>query len=240
MDSKPKDDIAARKRKPSKRSVTCGIALLIIGACAILYPFARAWYYEYKQAKLLNDFNHAALLNSPRGEHITGSQQIIPLDYTDSLPVKQLTADGVYEEDTDPGLSDEYILANAIGAIKIPSINLESIILKGDTPNNLDIGICEVEGSVGMGDAGNYILAGHKSRIKGRHFSRLHEVRLGDDIIVSDGIKTYTYRVTNIYKVLEADTWIMDDGSKPEITLITCDYTQNPIGRLAVRAELID
>jgi sortase A len=76
--------------------------------------------------------------------------------------------------------------------------------------------------------------------MKGRHFNRLQELSGGEIVLISDGQKTYQYEVYEILKVTAEDVWILENIANDSIlTMITCDYTQKPIGRLAVRARLI-
>jgi len=127
------------------------------------------------------------------------------------------------------------------GILTIDKIRLEVPIINKYSIENLNISICSVVAANNMGQAGNYVLAGHKSRIRGRHFSRLLELKVGDRIVTQSKEAKYTYKVTDVFSVTPLDTWVMaNDGDKKIITLITCDYTKNPIGRLIVRGELIE
>ncbi|MDR2750394.1 MAG: class D sortase, partial [Clostridiales bacterium] len=146
--------------------------------------------------------------------------------------------DGIIQENTQPVYDEGTMLADMLGVVTIDKISLRSPILAGDSAANLDLGICVLKGSPEMGKLGNYILAGHKSRIYGRHFSRLSELVAGDIVNLSNGIETFKYQVVDKLHVTADDVWVLENTPDESLlTLITCDYTQKPIGRLIVRAK---
>lgn len=111
------------------------------------------------------------------------------------------------------------------GVIEIPKINLKRYLYKVDAyQNNVDKNI-EVLKSSDMPDVkdGNLILAGHNGNTSVGHFRNLHNLSLGDDIIVNYKGKSYNYEVSKIYDVLKTGTVaIKRDKNKNTITLITC------------------
>jgi sortase A len=219
-----------------------GAAVTAAGLLFAAFPWLKAGYYEYKKDKTLNEWDAYALLTSPDGAEIAKGMEIpqAPVYSAMSFTAKQLDKDGVLAEEVNPKIDTNYMLANMTGTITIKSVNLRSPILKGDTESNLDLGICELDETIPMGGQGNYLLAGHKSRVYGRHFSRLHEVSPGDVVQVSDGINSYKYEVFEKLHVSADDTWILGDTSDSIMTMITCDYTQQPVGRLVVRARIVN
>ncbi len=125
------------------------------------------------------------------------------------------------------------------GLLIIEKIELEVPIIKGATEGNLNISVSSVEHTGKPGEEGNYCIAGHKSRIYGKHFSRLHELEEGDAIQVYDGRKLYKYTVYNKFRVKAEDVWVLEhDGNGRIITLITCDYSTKPKGRLIVKGSM--
>lgn len=112
-----------------------------------------------------------------------------------------------------------------LGVIEIPKINLKRYLYKVDAyQNNVDKNI-EVLKSSDMPDVkdGNLILAGHNGNTSVGHFRNLHNLSLGDDIIVNYKGKSYNYEVSKIYDVLKTGTVaIKRDKNKNTITLITC------------------
>lgn len=112
-----------------------------------------------------------------------------------------------------------------LGVIEIHKINLKRYLYKVDAyQNNVDKNI-EVLKSSDMPDVkeGNLILAGHNGNTSVGHFRNLHNLSLGDDIIVNYKGKSYNYEVSKIYDVLKTGTVaIKRDKNKNTITLITC------------------
>jgi sortase A len=235
-----------RKKNGKKRFVwraATGSLIIILGLFIAIYPFAKSAFYEYKKDKLLKDWGAYVLLNGPGGQQISAGAEIAsPVPDPFKRPTfTKVGEDGVIEEDTQPSFDEGAMLADMLGVITIDKINLRSPILSGDSAANLDLGICVVKGSPEMGQMGNYILAGHKSRIYGRHFSRLSELAKGDIVLLSNGMETFRYEVVEKLKVTADDVWVLQNTPNERLlTLITCDYTQNPIGRLIVKAKPAD
>jgi sortase A len=228
-----------------KKSVTLrivsGVAVLAIGLIVVLYPMIRSAYYDYNKNKILNQWGTYVMLNSPGREQIAKGLEISAPDPDPFVRpgFARVGEDGVIMENTQPVYDEGMMMADMKGIITISKIELRLPILDGDTPANLDIGACVLKGSPEMGQLGNYILAGHKSRIYGRHFSRLNELVIGNEIILSNGLESFKYKVTDKLQVTEDDVWVLNDTpDEATLTLVTCDYTQTPIGRLIIVAKL--
>ena len=122
------------------------------------------------------------------------------------------------------------------GILFIETLDIVSPILRGATKRNLDIATCVLTRSPQIGEIGNYILAGHASRIYNRHFNRLHQLKIGDTVVVSNGKNLYSYTVFEIHQVKPKEVWVLEDTPDHyTLTLITCDYTVKPTGRLVIR-----
>jgi len=90
---------------------------------------------------------------------------------------------------------------------------------------------------------GNIVLAGHVESYTGAPgpFAHLFEAKLGDLIILREGIREEHFRVTDIERVDPNDvSWLAQDGRR-RLTLITCTEWDNKSrtyqGRLLVVAE---
>lgn len=115
--------------------------------------------------------------------------------------------------------------SEVVGVLRIPIIELEQPVLKGATEHNLNLSVATVEPTGKPGADGNFALAGHNSRTYGRHFNRLAELKIGDELFVDTRRETYAYRVTDVYVAGAEDVWVLDDSMDgAEITLITCHY----------------
>ncbi len=89
------------------------------------------------------------------------------------------------------------------------------------------------------GTRGNISIAGHIG-YKDTIFNHLPEAVVGDEIILSIGQRERRYRVTDIWTVEPADTWVMRPTSTEMLTLITCVPIREYTHRLIVRAVPIE
>ena len=233
-----KDNMTAvRARKKPAKILLIRLAFLLICAGLIIavYPYAASIYFNYRQQNLINEW-------------MLGSAEISNREVPDSSDIRaavfsiedEILDDSLFQEDINAFFDFGHALSVMTGILKIPSLNLSSPILVGDTEQNLNIGICEVRGSSPPGEPGNYILAGHYSRIRGRHFNRLPEIQPGASVFISQFGSSFEYIVDEILFVRPEDTWAVPINI-PEYmaTLITCDYSQGePYGRVIVRCLL--
>ena len=219
-----------KKLLNSKIAKLIAVALIVIGLCIALRPSYLAWRFSRMQAQMLDAWHATSEFTG--GDNRAG--------WGSSIAIVGGNADDIWAEDTNPKIDLNYIINNMDGTLLIPKINLNMPIINKYTIKNLNIAPCTVIEKNKMGQKGNYVLAGHRSRIRGRHFSRIIELNPGDLIITENKEARYTYQVTDNFLVMPEDTWVMDnDGDKKLITLITCDYRMQPTGRLIIRGELI-
>ncbi|MCL2775361.1 MAG: class D sortase [Oscillospiraceae bacterium] len=231
---------------PKKLAITLAVLIILTGFGIAVYPYAKTLYYEYQQRDLMNKWQlKIAGIGYQNSNKDSQNSQTVPVSETSAnsgvngVNGGDLNDDGVLEGDVNAPFNVTYALNNMVGTLKIPSIDFTSPILKGDTPDNLNIGVCEVAGSTTMGGIGNYIIAGHYSKIRGRHFNRLPEIQIGASVFISDGFNTYEYKVYEILHVKAGDApAISSDLKERTATLITCDYAVNPIGRVIVKCEM--
>ena len=221
-----------------KRNYKILLAALIIitGICIIMYPQIQARRFDRIHRQVLRNWNSFEPQNNSGEQNITGSSWPVS-----TVVIGELMNDsGIWDENTDPEFDSQYMLNQMVGILTIEKIDLRSAILAPATKNNLDISICSVLDTREMGQAGNYVLAGHLSRIYGRHFSRLKELSAGDIITVENKQNAFNYRVTEMYSVKPTEVWVMDnDETMKTITLITCDYAAYPvIDRWIVKGEI--
>lgn len=125
------------------------------------------------------------------------------------------------------------------GILNIEKIDFFGPILKEITEYNLNIGVTKIEEKQIIGQIGNYSIAGHRSRRYGRHFNRLGELEKGDEIEIITEEDKYTYIVYDKMVVKSEDTWVLESNNKDKlITLVTCDYSMKPTGRLIIKGKM--
>lgn len=135
------------------------------------------------------------------------------------------------------GLSTQKVL----GVIQIKRIKVNEPIVEGVSKSNLRTGIGHVPGTAIPGQDGNCALAGHRNYAFKKLFSRLDELKAGDEVRITTKTEELTYRVTDS-KVVAPDDVTVLKGSKDKniITLITCTPKYVASHRLIVTAELTE
>ena len=121
--------------------------------------------------------------------------------------------------------------------LSIPSIDLYQPILETLSDDNLNVALTQIKEEQVLG-SGNFTVAGHLSSVDGRHFNRLPEVQIGDEVSVLTDKQVYTFTVDSREVIEATDVDVLDDGDQSEITLITC--TPSGKKRLAVKGYLVD
>ncbi len=139
--------------------------------------------------------------------------------------------------------------------IHIPAVKIDAFIQPVGVLKNGAMGVPKDDTKVGWlhvgfkpGENGNAVMAGHVDNLQGvAVFHPLHEVQIGDEVIVSDkNGKQLTFNVTAIktYRTEKAPIgYIFGEANKPKLNLITCTGYFDPklrthIDRLVVYSEL--
>lgn len=187
-----------------------GLVCLAAGICLIAAPYGKERYEDYRQHNLLTEWREE------KEQRSTTKQQ--------------------EENEFEIYVEGESV----VGVLKIAKIDLEEPILKDATKAHLNVSACTVEPTGEPGKKGNFALSGHNSRTYGRHFNRLQELDVGDEIVVEALNGDYVYEVGETFIVSPEDVWVLaapDEGA--EMTLITCCYPKSgEEARFIVKADL--
>ncbi len=103
-------------------------------------------------------------------------------------------------------------------------------------------GVVHYPGTALPGQGGNTVITGHSSYFPwdpGRFkdvFALLHDVVVGDEIIIFYEQKKYIYKVSNIKVVLPKDIESLKPTSSEQLTLITCTPVGTNLKRLIITA----
>jgi LPXTG-site transpeptidase (sortase) family protein len=127
-----------------------------------------------------------------------------------------------------------------VGRIVIPAIGVAEVIRSGVAIEVIDRGVAHWAGTAGAGEAGNMVLAGHRST-HGAPFRDLDDLRPGDLVIVTDGSGfPVMYRVDETIIVSPEDIWITYDmPGRSLLTLFACHPEGSARQRIVVRASLV-
>lgn len=118
--------------------------------------------------------------------------------------------------------------------------------LERDIQDALRSGVVHYPGTALPGENGNIVITGHSSYYAwdaGRFkdvFALLHDVQMGDKIIVYFNQKKFVYEVFDIKKVSPKDVDVLAPSEKEQLTLITCTPIGTNLRRLIVTARLVE
>lgn len=129
-------------------------------------------------------------------------------------------------------------VGESVGRMKIPHLGLSVVILEGDGPSVLRLGVGHIPDTSRFGETGNVGIAGHRDTF----FRPLRNIRVGDLIFVITDAGSYTYRVESLRVVSPSDVGVLSTTSRPILTLVTCypfHYIGDAPSRFVVQAGQI-
>jgi sortase A len=130
---------------------------------------------------------------------------------------------------------------DVVGRIVVPRIGLDAPLVEMadvDDRENLNKGPAHLAGSALPGQAGNCVIAGHRTTYT-RPFFHLEMIEPGDEVILIDLARiSHEYRVLEVLIVEPGDVWVMQPTPEPGVTLIACHPLFSASKRIVVRAGL--
>lgn len=148
-------------------------------------------------------------------------------------------------------LDNRIIIPRINQNLPIIRVSSESLIkrdwgaLEKEIQEALRDGVVHYPGTSLPGQTGNTVITGHSSYFpwdSGRFkdvFALLHDVVVGDRIIVYHNQDKYLYEVLGIEVVLPQDIEVLKQGPQDRLTLITCTPVGTNLKRLVVTAKPI-
>lgn len=118
--------------------------------------------------------------------------------------------------------------------------------LEADIQKALRNGVIHYPGTALPGENGNVVLTGHSSYYAwdpGRFkdvFALLHDVKMGDRLVMYFNQKKFVYEVENIKIVTPEKVDVLGPTSKEQLTLITCTPIGTNLKRLILTAKLVE
>ncbi len=130
--------------------------------------------------------------------------------------------------------------------LSIPKLRIHDAVVRDDH-TDLKESLIHYPGTAQPGDLGNGVIFGHSVlpqffNPKNYHtiFSTLHTLEPGDEIQITAGPATYTYKITQMYVTGPDDlTPLAQSYATRSLTLITCTPPGTYLKRLILKAELI-
>ncbi len=201
------------------------------------YPSMRNYYYDSKRERLLEQYIESM-------EAI----DVIDMEENEEPPACQYTGveqdTGMEQQGIEEGEEEGIEKVWPVEAtLSIEKIDLMLPVLSGATKEHLNVSAASIENTGKPWQGNNYAVAGHRSRAFGSHFNRVNELKIGDEIVVTDSEKNrYIYEVFSKQIVDAKEISVLEDTGVSQITLITCDppYVKNPPTRLVVKGKQIN
>jgi sortase A len=125
-----------------------------------------------------------------------------------------------------------------LGTISIPKIGVSMAMYEGIRMTTLDRGPGHWPGTALPGQAGNVVVAGHRTS-KHKVFRNVDRLVAGDEIIFDDANGHHVYRVTGIEIVQPDAVWIVNPTETPTATLFACHPPGSTRQRIVVFADLV-
>lgn len=129
--------------------------------------------------------------------------------------------------------------ATGIGAIKIPSADIDLPIFSGLKNDELLIGAGAIFPKRDP-STNNLVILGHYVGSQNFLFGSLNQVKMEDHIFLHYLGNNYEYKIVEKKVIDERDIQVMQETLGPELTLITCDSTNATSNRICVKASLIN
>jgi sortase A len=129
-----------------------------------------------------------------------------------------------------------------VARLQIPRLGYDEIVLEGASPRTLAFGPARLLSSADFGQAGNVVLAGHRTS----WFKPLEAIDVGDAIQLqwldsrSHQVRQRTYIVNKIDIVVPEDVALLAPTASDSLTLVTCyPFNSSPRSpeRFVIRAK---
>lgn len=204
------------------------IGMMGIGLILLALPIVGSLYTKYQQQQMYQSYlesatqleNSMQIMNETLSSGREEGEEVL-----ESVPIAPQTPNGL----------------EVMGIVSIPKMDINLMFVEGVTKQALKFAVGHMPGTAMPGEVGNCALAGHRSYTFGEYFNRLDEVEVGDEIQITRGKETYTYKVYESFLVEPTEVWVTEPiEDKKIVTLITCHPVVKATHRLIVRGELVE
>lgn len=195
--------------------------LIIAGILLICIPLVGRLYMDYQQEKIYEEYQGAL------------AKEFAELEKSFSeVAGESATEESLNPPEEPPGIT------GILGRIKIPAISVDLMLVEGTGSKQLQWGGGHVTGTAMPGETGNCSIAAHRDYTFGTYFSRLDELKPGDQIIIDYQGVDFNYTVTESFIVSPDEVSVLEPTKEPIVTLITCHPRGSGKQRLIVRGQL--
>ena len=220
---------------------------IVVGLLMAASPFLESGYAHWSQHQMSNAWDAQAAMvpaqHAPGANTLAGAPSASnpPTLALPPVPVAARSAARLADPDgPDTGNGSPAYKAPPwpLTKLKIPDLNLETFVVQGVDGPSLRRGPGHDPDSA-MPGTGNCVIVGHRN-VYGSYFYNLDQLMTGAPIVLQSRKGTFTYLVSSLFAVPDADMSVLDPpapGAPAELTLITCTlpHTDN---RVILRATL--
>lgn len=210
---------------------TAGIAMLaLLGVLVMLYPTVASWVSQYNQSQFIAGLD-VVVEQGPT----TKLQQEIKRahEYNEALSGGALlqantripTGKGAASEEFDYHTILSLGGSDAMGRLRIPTINVDLPIYHGTSDETLAKGVGHLEGtSLPVGGASQHsVLTAHRGLPEATLFNDLHKVQIGERFTIEVFGEVLTYQVIETQTVWPHETQtLIPRYGEDLVTLVTC------------------
>ena len=133
----------------------------------------------------------------------------------------------------------EVAIGDPLTRIKIPAINVNTVVVEGTTASALRAGAGHYPNTPLPGEEGNVAIAGHRTTY-GKPFADIDRLKVGDEIVLETPIGTHTYKVAKDPFVVPNTEWsVISQTPGHNLTLTSCHPKGSAKQRIIVRAEMV-
>lgn len=190
------------------------IVSLVVAGVTYFYPKYQINKYYEAEADDIDSFNK--YIQRIASEEQTADNSANDLESDDADITTSYGGKGWYKSDSYSG--------EIRCVLHIPSIGLEKAVYKGDDNYNLEHYLL-IEGLPDMTIGQScYLIFGHDSKNMGASFSRLHELAVGDEVMLTCDLGQLNYNVVAVDSVLSDDVINLINYDDPNaLYLVTCE-----------------
>ncbi len=135
-------------------------------------------------------------------------------------------------------LASEAHEGQAIGRLKIPTIDLNIVMVHGTETASLQKGPGHYPDTVFPGQRGTVGIAGHRTTYLAP-FRKINEIARGDEVVVEMPYATFTYRFEKQRIVDPSEIGVVRDVDHDRVVLTACHPLYSAAKRIVVFARLI-
>jgi sortase A len=227
------------------KTKTVSITLIVIGCLILMYPLFTQWQVDQSQQHVEKDWKK---LNQVYANSIEADNEVHQKvdENTKESQYFEVKVDETKEEAADNGSTTldhrkEVEEHQVLGKLTIQKIDLEVMVVPGVEEEDIQHAIGWMTSTGFPGEAGNVVLAGHRSHYTyGKFFHRLGEMEIGDQLSLNTHFGSFDYQVKEIKVVEPTDLSVLEHTDRSLLTLITCEPLYSNDYRLIVIAEELE